>query len=43
MVAETVLGRIFEPISTRVERRSSLTYLPCAYIIQGNVVKSNIA
>ena len=30
MVAETVLGRNFEPSSTRVERWSSLTRLPCA-------------
>ena len=43
MVAETVLGRKFEPISTRVRRRTSLTCLPCAYIIHGNVVKSKIA
>ena len=32
MVAETVLGREFESISTRVERRSLLTCLPYAYI-----------
>ena len=43
MVAETVLGKTFEPISIRVERRSLLTFLPCAYIIHGNVVKSKIA
>ena len=40
MVAEPVLGRKFEPISTRVERWSSLTRLPCAYIIHGSVVAS---
>ena len=40
MVAETILGRTFEAISTRVERRSSLTCLPYAYIIHGNVIKS---
>ena len=39
MVAETVLGKKLEQISTRVERRSSLTCLPCAYIMDGNVVK----
>ena len=38
MVAKTVLGRKFEPISTRVERWSSLTRLPYAYIIHGSVV-----
>ena len=38
MVAETVLGRNFEPILTQVERRSSLTCLTCAYIIHGNVL-----
>ena len=43
MVAETVLGRKFELISTRVDQRSSLTCLPRAYIIHGNVVKSKIA
>ena len=43
MVAETVLGRKCEPISTRVERRSLLTCLPCAYIIHGNVAKSKSA
>ena len=40
MVAETVLGRKFEPISTRVEWWGSLTRLPCAYIIHSSVVKS---
>ena len=39
MVAETVLGRQFEPISTRVERWSSLTCLSCADIIHSSVVK----
>ena len=43
MVAETVLVVKFEPTSTRVERRSSLTFLPFAYIIHGNVVKSKMA
>ena len=43
MVAETVVGRKFEPISTRVERWSSLTRPPCAYITHGSVVKSKIA
>ena len=37
MVAETVLGRKFELISTRVERWRSLTRLPCAYIKHGSV------
>ena len=43
MVGKTVLGGKFEPILTRVKRRSSFTCLPCAFIIHGNVVKSNIA
>ena len=40
MVAETVLGRKFQPISTPVKRRSSLTRLPFAKIIHGSVVKA---
>ena len=43
MAAVTVLGRKFEPISTTVQRWSSLTCLPCAYIIHGSVVKSKTA
>ena len=35
MIAETVLSRKFEPISTRVERWSLLIRLPCAYFIHG--------
>ena len=38
-VAETVLGRTSEPISIQVERWSSLTRLPCAYILHGSVVR----
>ena len=38
MVVETILGRKFEPISTRVERWSSLTRLPFGHIIRGSVV-----
>ena len=39
MVAETVLGRQFEPILTRVEWWSSLNCLPCADIIHSSAVK----
>ena len=39
-VVETVLGRTSEPISIQVERWSSLTRLPCAYIIHDSVVTS---
>ena len=43
MEAETVLGRKFELISTRVKRWSSPNRLPCLYIMHGSVVKSKTA